>query len=224
VEPRAERSVLRPWGLGDALIGLFIAYAGAILLNGLLGVGSDAGIGALFLLNIPLWAGLAATPWWAVSRQGDDPARALGLAIRPVDLLALPLGAGVQVLVGLAYSPFVDRHDLEEPSRRLADAAHGTGGKVLLVLMTVVIAPVLEEWFYRGLVLRSLARGLPAWAAVLLCGLAFGAMHFQLLQLLGLAAFGAVAAALALWSGRLGPAVLAHLGFNAVALWSLHVL
>jgi membrane protease YdiL (CAAX protease family) len=221
VDPRAEGSVLRPWGLGDALIGLLIAYAGSILVNGLLGADTSSGIGILFLVNIPLWIGLAATPWWAVSRQGDDPVVELGISIRPVDLLALPLGAGVQLLVGLAYAPFVDHKQLEEPSRRLADAAHGAGGTVLLVLMTVVIAPVLEELFYRGLVLRSLQRGLPTWAAVVLCGVIFGAIHFQPLQLLGLAAFGMVAAVLAVRTGRLGPAVLAHLGFNGVALWTL---
>jgi hypothetical protein len=56
------------------------------------------------------------------------------------------------------------------------------------------------------------------------CGVLFGAMHFQPLQLPGLTAFGIVAATLAARSGRLGPAVFAHVGFNAVALFSLHVL
>jgi membrane protease YdiL (CAAX protease family) len=219
-----DRSVLRPWGLGDAVIGLFLGYAGAILLSGMAGIGTDASIGERFVANVPLWAALGLTPWLAVSRRGEDPVRELHLSVRWIDLLAVPLGIGVQVLVALAYSPFVDRHDLEAPSRELANATHGAFGKVLLVVMTVVLAPFLEELFYRGLVLRSLERGLPQWAAVGLCGVLFGAMHFQPLQFAGLTAFGIVAAALAARTGRLGPAVLAHVGFNATALYTLHVL
>ena len=218
------RSVLRPWGLGDAVIGLFAGYFGAVLVSGMFSIGTDAEIGGLFIANLPLWAALGLTPWLAVSLRGEDPVRELHLSVRPIDLLALPLGALVQVAVGFAYAPFVDRNELEAPSRELADAVHGTGGKVLIVLMTVVLAPLLEELFYRGLVLRSLERGVPTWAAVVVSGLLFGAMHFQLLQLPGLAAFGIVAGTLAATTGRLGPAVLAHVGFNAVALAYLDVL
>jgi membrane protease YdiL (CAAX protease family) len=219
-----EPSVLRPWGLADALWGFIAGYAGAIVLAGILQVDSGSSIQLQFVVNLAPWLAMALTPWLAVSRRGDDPVRALGISIRWVDLLALPVGAAVQLLVGLAYSPFVDRSDLEEPSRKLADVTHGAGGKVVLVLMTLVFAPVLEELFYRGLVLRSLDRALPRWAAIVLCGAIFGAIHFQPLQFLGLAAFGMVAATLALRTGRLGTAVMAHLGFNAVALYSLHVL
>jgi membrane protease YdiL (CAAX protease family) len=217
-------SVLHPWGLGDAFIGFAAGYVVAVILAGILGVTADSPIEQQFLVNIGPWAAMALTPWLAVSRRGEDPVRALGISVRWIDLLALPLGALVQVLVGLAYAPFVDQSDLEAPSRRLADVTHGAGGKVLLVLMTLVLAPVLEEFFYRGLVLRSLERGLPTWAAIVLCGVIFGAIHLQLLQFLGLAAFGMVAATLAIRTGRLGPAVFAHMGFNAVALYSLHVL
>ena len=42
----------------------------------------------------------------------------------------------------------------------------------------------------------------------------FAAVHFQALQFAGLFVFGLVAALLTVRSGRLGPAIWAHIGFN----------
>jgi membrane protease YdiL (CAAX protease family) len=216
-------SLTRPWGLGDALAGILVGLVGSSIVVSAAHVDADSSIGLQFLAYIPLWLGLGLAPVVATRRRGRGPVADLRLAVRPIDLLALPLGGLVQVVVGAVYTLFVDRHDVEAPSRQLADAAHGAGGKVLLVAMTIVIAPALEELFYRGLVLRSLTRAMSPVAAAVVCGLLFGAMHFQPLQLIGLAVFGTLAAGLALRTGRLGSAVLAHVGFNAVALWSLHI-
>jgi membrane protease YdiL (CAAX protease family) len=209
--------------LGDALAGILIGFVGSSIVVSAGHIDAHSSIGLEFLANIPLWLGLGVTPIVATRRRGRGPGPDLHLAIRPIDLLALPLGGVAQVAIGAVYTLFVDRHDVEAPSRQLADAAHGTGGKVLLVAMTILIAPTLEELFYRGLVLRSLTRAMSPVAAAVVCGLLFGAMHFEPLQLVGLAVFGTLAAGLALRTGRLGPAVLAHVGFNAVALWSLHI-
>ena len=212
-------SLTRPWGLGDALVAVFLGYAGAILVSGALGMDASSPISQRFVANIPLWAALLAVPIVVTRQRGRGPVTDLRLAVRPVALLAVPLGGLAQLVIGWSYAPFVDRDRLEEPARELARVAQGTSGKVLLVAMTVVIAPVVEEVFYRGLVLRSLRRALTPPVAAVVCGLVFAVMHFQPLQLPGLAAFGTLVAALALWSGRLGPAVLAHLGFNLVALF-----
>jgi len=40
-------------------------------------------------------------------------------------------------------------------------------------------------------------------------------VHFEALQFLGLAGFGVVLGAIAWWTGRLGPSVVAHAAFNA---------
>ena len=49
----------------------------------------------------------------------------------------------------------------------------------------------------------------------------FGATHFQLLQLPGLVLAGALFGVLAYRSGRLGPAIVAHVAFNMVTVVSL---
>jgi membrane protease YdiL (CAAX protease family) len=83
-------------------------------------------------------------------------------------------------------------------------------------------APVVEELFFRGLVLRSLQRRFPDTAAVPLSAVVFGLAHLQALSAAGLlvvvtslTALGVVLALLAVRSGRLGPAMWAHATFNA---------
>jgi hypothetical protein len=111
--------------------------------------------------------------------------------------------------------------DLEAPAKDLTNNAHGAGFYFLAVLL-VIGAPVVEEIFYRGLVLRSLRRYFAPLLALPLTGLIFGAAHFDLITLPGLAVFGMVLAYLAHRTGRLGPGILAHATFNLVtviALW-----
>lgn len=112
--------------------------------------------------------------------------------------------------------------DLEKPARELTDNAHGSGFLLLAVLL-VVGAPLVEELFYRGMLLRSLKRYMPSAAAVVTSGLVFGVAHFNLLTLPGLALFGVFLALLAERFGRLGPSIVAHAVFNAVTvvlLWN----
>jgi membrane protease YdiL (CAAX protease family) len=217
-------SVTQPWGVGDALIGICAGFAGSIVLGTILGVTTHPSLVQQFVLNLPLWAAFLAVPIWATRSRGAGPKIDLHLSIRPIDALALVVGGLVQVVVGWAYLPFVSNKDLEKPAQTLAHSAHGTPGKVLLTVMTCLIAPMLEEFFYRGLILQSVRRRLPDWSAILVVALVFAAMHFEALQLPGLFVFGAVAGTLCVKADRLGPAVLAHIGFNAVALWQLHII
>jgi membrane protease YdiL (CAAX protease family) len=86
---------------------------------------------------------------------------------------------------------------------------------VLLVLLTVIGAPIVEELFFRGLLLRSLERRLRAPLAIGVAALLFSLAHFQVLQFLALVIFGAIAGTLAHRAQRLGPAIWAHVAFNA---------
>jgi membrane protease YdiL (CAAX protease family) len=198
-----------------------VGYAGAIVVGAILGFGESSPLWVLFVANLPLYAALAGTPWLVTRRRGAGSVAELGLSFRPVDIAAVPGGAALQLAVGAAYAPFVDRDRLEQPARELADRAAGVGGWVLLALMTVVIAPLVEELFYRGLVQSAVRRRLPPVPAVGVTAAVFAALHFQPLQFPGLFAFGAVAGMLVVRSGRLGPAIAAHLGFNAAALVAL---
>ena len=136
----------------------------------------------------------------------------------------MPVGLAVGlvtqlVLVPLLYWPifwiFGDL-DVEEPARELSELAVGPSDVALLVVMTVVMAPISEEIFFRGLLQGALRDRLgPAWA-VAIASVAFGITHFQLVQFPALVLVGAVHGLLVLRTGRIGPALWSHAGFNAI--------
>lgn len=215
------------WGLGDCVVGWLLAQVGAILATGVvLAVTGDdfddLPIGAIALAQTGLWVGMFGVPLVATRLKGNGLVRDLGLQFKPGDALYLFLGIACQYALVLVYLPLfwltdVDADDLSAPARDLTDRAHGGLGIALLILVVGVGAPVFEEVFYRGLVQRSFVRRLGTWPGVVVTALIFGAVHFQLLQFVSLALFGLVLGVLAVRSGRLGPGIAAHTGFNIVA-------
>ena len=70
---------------------------------------------------------------------------------------------------------------------------------MVIAIFTVVGAPFFEELFFRGVLLRSLARlfgNFLGWVgpalAMIVTGVLFGLAHAESLQLLGLAVFGVI--------------------------------
>ncbi len=180
---------------------------------------------------VGLWIGFIGAAWLASRTQGTGSIRRdMRIAFRPIDLLIGPLiGVGGQiVLLPLLYLPLEPlipnlQKQLSQPAKHLTGGFPGADLAVIAVL-TVVVVPVVEEIFFRGLVLRGFVRLFgsagPVAAPVLGCiatGIAFGLAHFELLQLLGLAAFGVVLSVLAYRTGRLGPCIFAHATFNLLA-------
>lgn len=178
-------------------------------------------IAASFWAGVPFWIAASGGAWWLARRSGGSPSTELGLAVRPVDV---PLGIAVGVVMQLVVVPLVywpllrvlgtDADEVERLARELADSARGASGVAMFLVMTCVMAPVVEEVLYRGVLQRGVGRR-DALAGVAVAALVFGIAHFQPLQFVGLALFGAVAGLLALSTGRLGPAVIAHVAFNA---------
>jgi membrane protease YdiL (CAAX protease family) len=226
---RASPSTIPRWGLGAAALG----WVGGMVCGGLaLGLwiavtgDDDRALGALAVAQVGFWVGLVGAVL-VTSRLGGsgNPVRDFRLRFRAVDA-PVGIGAGLVaqlVVVPLIYLPFrsvIDRRDLERPARELADRAHGTAFLVLAVII-IVGAPFVEELFFRGLLLRSLQEYVADGPAIVLSGVIFGITHFGLLQLPALAFMGVVFAVLAVRAGRLGPAIWAHMAFNATTVIAL---
>ncbi len=86
------------------------------------------------------------------------------------------------------------------------------------MLVAVVLAPVAEELFYRGLLYGWLSERLPVTAAAALSGLAFGAGHLIPTLILPLALIGWGLAWVCDRARSLWPAVAAHATLNALSL------
>ncbi|HEX9260792.1 MAG TPA: CPBP family intramembrane glutamic endopeptidase [Acidimicrobiales bacterium] len=150
---------------------------------------------------------------------------AFGLRLRPVDVgwgaITLLAAWAVEISVVLACQA------LDIPVGSNTEGIGDTTDDRLLYLtlaaVAVILAPLVEELFFRGLVQRSLrSRLAPVWA-VIGQGLVFGGFHADpgygagnIGLVLALSAVGAVFGAAAQLVRRLGPGMVAHGCFNAV--------
>ncbi len=179
---------------------------------------------------IGLWAGFFGAAWLSSSVRGTHSlVRDMGLRFRWIDLVGVPIGVGGQILVALMYIPIAQHvsnfnQRFDAPSQKLTGGSHGAG-YTLIALCTVVGAPFFEELFFRGVLLRALARlfgTFGGWVgpalAIAVTGVLFGLAHAESLQLLGLAVFGIILSFVAYRTGRLGMNMVAHATFNLTAL------
>jgi membrane protease YdiL (CAAX protease family) len=228
------------WGLREALLG----FAAGIILSSVAAAvvgaatsartgtsartvtGAPLGLPVLVADLAGLWVALVGAALLACRRHGTGSlARDLGLRLgRWWDLVVgATVGLGCQYgLIPLLYLPFERAdptlaHRIAQPAQTDTGSAHTVGALVVLLVFLAVGAPIVEELFFRGLLLRGLAGRLPVPVAVAASGLLFALAHFEAVQFAGLAVFGVVLGVLAWRSGRLGPSVAAHAAFNAAA-------
>ena len=212
------------WAVGGLAAGLVLSVVAGSIYLAVMGFDSmdELSIVDQLVLQVPLWVGLGGAPVLASRRAGTGSlARDFGFVMRRRDLgVGVLSGLGTQLLavplIYLILFPLIGDADVSEEAREVADRAEGAIGAVLLVLIVVLAAPVVEELFYRGLLMQAMhlrwGRRAAFWGSALL----FGLTHFQPLQLPALVAFGLVAGSLFYRTGRLGAPVLAHVAFNGV--------
>ncbi len=193
----------------------------------------ELSFGGRAVSQVGLWVGLAgaavvAARWKGSGRLSDD----FGLRLHGFGDVGVGIAFGIfcQVvlmrLVALVLWPVLGRPDVEGPVEEMIERA-SDARVVGLVLLVVVGAPLVEELFFRGLLLRSLQRRLGTAWAVGLSGALFGLAHppgedleaaAAALVMISLAVLGVALAMLTVRLGRLGPAIIAHAIFNASTL------
>jgi len=225
------------WGLGEVAVGILSSLVLSTLIGALvIGVAGwsssdEIPVWGMALLQVPLWGGYLGAVLYAGRWLGNGVVRDFGVRQEWLDVpVGLVLGILTQLVVlPLMYVPILwalgsDSDELSRPARELADRADSTVGWILFALIVGLGAPVVEELFYRGLFLRSLRKkGIVSSMCVVLSAIVFAAIHFQPLQFPGLLVFGLLAGTLVARTGRLGPAVWAHIGFNSTAVLSLYL-
>ena len=131
-------------------------------------------------------------------------------------LLAV-IGITLCVSVGLnnviTMSPLVA---MSEEYQNANDAFYGsTLGFELLG--SALITPFLEELLHRGVVYGRLRRMMGMWPAVIVSALIFAGLHFNIVQFVYAFLLGIAFALFVEKTGRLYPAVIAHIVANAIA-------
>lgn len=86
-----------------------------------------------------------------------------------------------------------------------------------MALSAIIVAPIVEEVFFRGFIFSVLNKRIGLPAAAILSGLLFGAIHFSLAQTIVLSFFGIVQSYLYRYTGSLLYPILLHFIFNFLA-------
>ena len=157
------------------------------------------------------------------------------LDFRLIDLVALLGGVAMQFVVGIGYRlARVDDKDVSKAAKKLTAGIDHVDTRFLLLAVAVGVgAPIMEELFYRGLILNGFrtvvansrvgsASAFVVNAVVIaLSALWFGLIHFQPLQLPALVFVGVMCGIARVKTGRIFTAICLHAGFNLATVVAL---
>ena len=167
----------------------------------------------------------AAGMWRLPSLYGGDPIRAFGIgSLRRGFLTALAVAPfvyaayfGITLLWLLAMRAF--GHVPESQTSVLLFAWlvewRAWPSVIALLVMIVVVAPLVEELLFRGILYRNLATRFGPVLAAIVSGVFFGVIHMNWAGLLPLSALGIALALLYERTGNLWSSILLHAVFNA---------
>lgn len=150
--------------------------------------------------------------------------RALGLSTvpwRPIVSAAL-LGFSLPILFGVLANSLLDGM---ESAPTPFDAAISPAEILIISALVVLIAPLVEELIFRGVLLPVLRHRVATWLAVLITSTLFTALHTQyflsdtastLFSLGSVFVLGLLAATLYLRAGSLWPSIALHASYNGM--------
>ena len=223
------------WGIGDFLLAELAGFGGAFLALAVLVAAGQAG-GAE---GLPTWtqfwvllpaqsAATLAVLWWISRAKGSGALRRdFGFELRARHWWFLLAGVGLQLLLILLLIPFVQLLENHQTTQDVVEALDETRGatRVAAAAGAGVVAPVVEELLFRGLLLRALLRRMSSGWAIGATSAVFAAAHLfgtglrveALPTVVGLGGLGIVLAVLAIRDGSLSRPIQLHMGFNLAA-------
>ncbi|MCY7404246.1 MAG: CPBP family intramembrane metalloprotease [Cryobacterium sp.] len=232
-----EPARIRPHDVGSALapatLGVTVAMALIVVVGSL--TFADGRL-ALLLGYLCVWVPLLGSLVVAGGRpEAGFWLGFLRLSVRPIDLI-WGLGVGLVARTAASLIEIWGYGSIGSAGVRLGETVYDGWWLFGALLAPVLLAPLVEEVFFRGLVLRAVhdqaaahgAKWAAAPVAVGVSGLTFALMHLMALDLGSTATvavvagstliFGLAAAWLSLATGRIGGAIIAHVTFNALVI------
>jgi membrane protease YdiL (CAAX protease family) len=183
----------------------------------------------LGLSELGLWAGLLGACLVVSVRRGTGSlVRDFELRFRWIDLglgLAGAVAGRIVAAAVLLPIPFPSRH-LTDVDRSVLHGDHRSAALwLVLIAVTCIGAPLIEELFFRGLLQTRLVGRFGVVPGIVAASLVFGAAHavawqgpISLAYAWSIAGGGLVLGLIRYHSGRLGTSILAHATFNSMAL------
>jgi len=216
------------WSVPQFLL-VFAVGFGAALMAGILvfaAAGDELSVAAFAVVfGVQAGASLAAMWWLSRTRGTGSLAADFGLELHLSDWWALLAGFGLQIAVALLMAPLIQLLFPEGPPQQevatLTASSSGVTEGLLVVVMVGLLAPLVEEMMFRGMLLSRAVRSLSRAWAVVATAAAFAGVHLldpsAIAVLPGLFTIGVVLAIVSLRRGDLSLAIPLHAGVNLTA-------
>jgi hypothetical protein len=216
------------WGVPGAVVGLASVVIGWIAIVALI-VGVARGLGLDVSSTAVRYAGIGASQAFLIAvaltvalRSGAG-LEALGVRTASLRTLVEGLGLGVLVfllangyrLLLLAISPEAHARMIEEIEQQMGSLQ---APRLILLFFAVVVAPLAEELFFRGLLFAGLRHTLGPATATTLSALAFAVIHVMWWSLVPLMIVGVAAALVYERHRSLAAPLCLHASFNLISL------
>ena len=190
----AVQSALENWEAAEQLSG--VLYESAMLFTAVSGL---LAIGVILLFYRIRRKKLGDALWL---RRVEGPGLLSGAALAPALYLA------VTVAMMALPEAWLDSY---------AEASSGvSGGGVIGIVAVVLVAPVVEEFIFRGLIMTRLAQAMPGWLAAAPSAALFGLCHGHPVWFAYTFVLGVLFGLMDLRLGSIWPSILAHMVFNGV--------
>ncbi len=171
-------------------------------------------------IEFVMYAAAGAFAWWRLRKAGRNPFRALGphdvrtVLLGVAALVVVRAGTGVQLM--LTHQTKHVQAGFEHFDVVTHAPAFTTIGITLAVATMVILAPVVEEIIFRGLLFGALVQRLGVLASALITAVIFGAVHGDPVLFPTLAGLGFVGALAYAATGNLWVPIALHSLNNAL--------
>lgn len=153
----------------------------------------------------------------------------VGLVLRGKDWWAILAGMGLQIVAAIVTLPLIEAMFPDgAPEQGVADVAGNTETTLEIILIFVsvaILAPIIEEILYRGMLMSWLNRFMGKWATILVSSAVFAGVHLvdwnARAAVPGLFIIGVVLGWAAMRRGDLSLAIPLHAGVNLLAAFFL---
>jgi len=218
-----------PWSVGAPLIAvapLLLLVIPAVFLGDSSEAEEGISTAGAVIAQLLLSAYLFGTAFGVAKAKGDgNPLSLLGFRRTSLMQFGAPAAAaGFYIAFTIGWAIVVSLLELsaeQEDVTQSFGSDTGAGGLILAGVLIVLVAPLVEEGFFRGFVFGGFRSRFAFWPAALLSGFIFGAIHFTGPDSIGivpqLAAFGVALAWVYEKTRSLWHCVFLHVLNNAVA-------
>lgn len=219
-----------PWRIGDALLILVLFF---LVIGGLsaviqlrpFGTRPIADIAAmtfgyLFLLFLIWYFAINRRRgrWTDLGMRSFSVGRSILWAVGWLIVLRVATVIYLLIVTGLGLEPS------NEWVTRLPEVfGSGLSGLIAAIAVAALLAPVIEELFFRGFFYSALRARIGVWPAILASGVLFALVHFNLWLFVPVALIGVILAYLYERTGSLGPPIVLHALNNLSSILALYL-